>query len=136
MDTGYPNVVSSVARQRAAYVVVALGFGALVFEGYDLIVYGAAVPALLAYQAWHLTAAKVGAIGGSALFGMFLGAPLAGWLSDRFGRRRMFIALLTFFSLMMIPGSGCAYARAVHTFSVSGGSWVRGNPADRHCAGL
>jgi AAHS family benzoate transporter-like MFS transporter len=90
------------APNRAAYIVVALGFGALVFEGYDLIVYGAAVPALLAYHPWALTPAKVGAIGGTALLGMFLGAPLAGWLSDRFGRRRMFIGLLTFFSLMMI----------------------------------
>ena len=91
-----------IVSSKAAYVVVALGFGALVFEGYDLIVYGAAVPALLAYQPWALTPAKVGAIGGAALLGMFLGAPLAGWLSDRFGRRRMFIGLLSFFSLMMI----------------------------------
>jgi AAHS family benzoate transporter-like MFS transporter len=96
------KALSSVANNRSAYLVVALGFGALVFEGYDLIVYGAAVPALLAYQPWALTPAKVGAIGGAALLGMFLGAPLAGWLSDRFGRRRMFIGLLSFFSLMMI----------------------------------
>ena len=96
------NPLKPAARNRAAYVVVSLGFGALVFEGYDLIVYGAAVPALLAYQPWGLTPAKVGAIGGSALLGMFLGAPIAGWLSDRFGRRRMFIGLLSFFSLMMI----------------------------------
>ena len=87
---------------RAVFIVVALGFGALVFEGYDLIVYGTAVPALLAYPAWALTPAKVGAIGGAAFLGMFLGAPFAGWLSDRFGRRRLFISLLSFFSLMMI----------------------------------
>ncbi len=87
---------------RAVFIVVALGFGALVFEGYDLIVYGTAVPALLAYPAWALTPAKVGAIGGAAFLGMFVGAPFAGWLSDRFGRRRLFISLLTFFSLMMI----------------------------------
>ena len=87
---------------RAVFIVVALGFGALVFEGYDLIVYGTAVPALLAYPAWALTPAKVGAIGGAAFLGMFIGAPFAGWLSDRFGRRRLFIALLSFFSLMMI----------------------------------
>ena len=87
---------------RAVFIVVALGFGALVFEGYDLIVYGTAVPALLAYPAWALTPAKVGAIGGAAFLGMFIGAPFAGWLSDRFGRRRLFIGLLSFFSLMMI----------------------------------
>ncbi len=90
------------AALRTAYIVVALGFGALVFEGYDLIVYGTAVPALLSYKPWGLTPAKVGAIGGAVLVGMFVGAPLAGWLSDRIGRRKMFIGLLCFFSTMMI----------------------------------
>ena len=86
---------------RTSYLVIALGFGAIAFEGYDLIVYGAAVPALLAYPGWALTPAKVGLMGGAALLGMFLGAPAAGWLSDCFGRRRLFIGLLAFFSLMM-----------------------------------
>ena len=72
---------------RTIFAVVALGFGALVFEGYDLIVYGTAVPALMAYTPWALTP---------------IGAPLAGWLTDRFGRRKLFIALLSFFSLMMV----------------------------------
>ncbi len=96
------NVRQGVASPQAIFAVVALGFGALVFEGYDLIVYGTAVPALLAYPAWALTPAKVGAIGGAAFLGMFVGAPLAGWLSDRFGRRRLFISLLCFFSFMMV----------------------------------
>ena len=87
---------------RTSYLVVALGFGAIAFEGYDLIVYGAAVPALLADPTWALTPAKVGMMGGAAFLGMFLGAPIAGWLSDRFGRRRIFIGLLAFFSLMML----------------------------------
>lgn len=88
------------ARQTA--IVIILGFGAVVFEGYDLIVYGASVPALLAYPDWGLTPIQVGAIGSYALFGMFIGAPAAGWLSDRFGRRKLFIGLLAWFSIFMI----------------------------------
>ncbi len=87
---------------RTSYLVIALGFGAIAFEGYDLIVYGAAVPALLAYPGWALTPAKVGLLGGVAFLGMFFGAPAAGWLSDRLGRRPLFIGLLAFFSLMML----------------------------------
>ena len=87
---------------RSAYLVMTLGFGAIVFEGYDLIIYGAAVPALLADTSWGLTPARVGAIGGAALLGMFVGAPATGWLSDRFGRRKLFIGSLSFFSFMMI----------------------------------
>lgn len=96
------NTPTQPVSLRTSFLVVALGFGAIAFEGYDLIVYGAAVPALLAYPGWHLTPHKVGLMGGAALLGMFLGAPAAGWLSDRFGRRRLFITLLAFFSLMML----------------------------------
>ena len=102
MSATEPKVHTSVASPQAIFAVIALGFGALVFEGYDLIVYGTAVPALLAYPAWALTPARVGAIGGAAFLGMFIGAPLAGWLSDQFGRRRLFITLLCFFSFMMV----------------------------------
>ena len=83
------------------YLVVFFGFFAMVFDAYDLIVYGATVPALLAYPGWGLTPAQVGAIGAAALFGMVFGAPASGWLSDRFGRRKVFIWLLVWFSCMM-----------------------------------
>lgn len=87
---------------HSAYLVVALGFLAVVSEGYDLIVFGSVVPALLAQPGWDLTPARVGAIGSLALLGMFVGAPASGWLSDRFGRRKLFIGLLIWFSTMMI----------------------------------
>ena len=85
-----------------AVAAVALCFGAIVFDGYDLIVYGSAVPALLQYQPWGLTPAHAGVIGSYALFGMFLGAIASGTLTDLIGRRRLFIASLTWFSLMMV----------------------------------
>ncbi len=87
---------------RSAWLVVALGFGAIVFEGYDLIVYGSVVPTMLAHPGWGLSAAEAGAIGSYALLGMFVGAPASGWLTDRFGRRRLFIGLLVWFSVMMV----------------------------------
>lgn len=87
---------------RSPWIVVALGFAAVVFDGYDLIVYGSAVPALLTHPGWDLTPAQAGAIGSYALLGMFVGAIGAGTLTDRIGRRRTFIGCLAWFSLMML----------------------------------
>lgn len=85
---------------RAA--VVAICFAAIVFDGYDLIIYGSTAPVLLAYEPWGLSPAQVGAIGSYALMGMFVGAVSAGALTDRFGRRRMFLSCLSLYSLAMI----------------------------------
>lgn len=87
---------------RTAAVAVAICFGAIVFDGYDLIVFGSAVPALLAYEPWALTPAAVGAIGSYALLGMFVGAIASGMLTDLVGRRKLFIIALTWFSVMML----------------------------------
>ena len=66
-DNGKPD-----AQLRSTYLVVAFGFGAVLFEGYDLVVYGSVVPALLAYKEWALTATQVGAIGSVSLLGMVI----------------------------------------------------------------
>lgn len=89
-------------RQRSAAVVIGLCFVSIVFDGYDLVVYGAITPALLAYQDWALTPVQVGAIGSYALAGMFIGAILIGYLTDVVGRRKVLISSVTFFSIMML----------------------------------
>ena len=89
-------------RQRSAAVVIGLCFVSIVFDGYDLVVYGAITPALLAYQDWALTPVQVGAIGSYALAGMFIGAILIGYLTDVVGRRKVLITSVTFFSIMML----------------------------------
>jgi AAHS family benzoate transporter-like MFS transporter len=93
-----PALTSATSRMT----VVAICFAAIVFDGYDLIVYGSSVPALLDYEPWNLTPGQVGAIGSYALMGMFFGAISSGALSDRFGRRRLFIGCLAWYSVAMI----------------------------------
>jgi len=87
--------------QRSAASVVALCFAIIVFDGYDLVVYGATVPSLLDYEAWDLTPGQAGNIGSYALVGMLLGALLSGWLAPRIGARRIILGSLISFSVLM-----------------------------------
>lgn len=84
------------------YMVVLICFAAIVFDGYDLIIYGSTVPSLLAYEEWSLTPAEVGALGSYALLGMLFGALSSGPLTDRFGRRKVLLACLILYSTMML----------------------------------
>jgi AAHS family benzoate transporter-like MFS transporter len=93
------------SRTRSPAVVIALCFVAIVFDGYDLVVYGAVVPDLLAYPAWDLSPVGAGNIGSYALVGMLVGALSIGYLTDVVGRRAVMIASVSFFSLMMLACS-------------------------------
>lgn len=102
-------------QQRGSLLVVALCFVTVVFDGYDLIVYGATVPSLLSYQAWGMTAIEAGVIGSFALAGMLVGALLSGVITDVLGRRRMMLVSITWFSLFM---GGCALAPTADLFGL------------------
>ena len=74
--------------RRSALGVIALCWLIVVFDGYDLIVYGTTIPALLEEPGWDLTPASAGTIGSLAFAGMLIGALGRGPLADRLGRRR------------------------------------------------
>lgn len=87
--------------------MVALCFLVIVFDGYDLIVYGSSLPSLMAEPGWNLGPAKAGAIGSYTLAGMLVGALTVGAITDMVGRRRTMLIGITVFSVLMI---GCALA--------------------------
>lgn len=89
-----------VARVRSGAWVIACCWFAITVDGYDLIVYGTVVPALIGGE-WALTPAQAGQIGSLALVGMMIGALLAGVLTDRMGRRRLMIACVAWFTVGM-----------------------------------
>ncbi|MER6825413.1 aromatic acid/H+ symport family MFS transporter [Streptosporangium sp. NPDC000563] len=92
---------SSPARPRSGLAVVAICFFTIVFDGYDLIVYGSVVPSLLGNQEWALTPAQAGAIGSYALIGMLIGAVVAGMITDVVGRRKIILVSIAWFSVAM-----------------------------------
>ena len=61
----------------------------MVFDGYDLIVYGNVIPSL--QREWGIGPATAGTLGSLAFVGMMIGAVLAGRLSDAVGRKRAVI---------------------------------------------
>lgn len=87
-------------RVRSGAWVIACCWFAITVDGYDLIVYGTVVPALISGE-WALTPAQAGQIGSLALAGMMIGALLAGVLTDRIGRRGLMLACVAWFSLGM-----------------------------------
>src|SRR4051794_40371257 len=69
----------------------------LVFDGFDLVVYGTIVPTLM--EEWSLTGIQAGALGSYALLGMMFGGFIFGPLADKFGRKNVIILCVTIFSL-------------------------------------
>lgn len=75
----------------------------MLFDGYDLVIYGSVVPQLMGE--WSLTPVIAGWMGSAALFGMMFGAVVVGPLADRLGRRRVVLYSMTLASI-------CALATA------------------------
>jgi AAHS family benzoate transporter-like MFS transporter len=98
----FPHTSSPPRAGKSPALVIFLCFLAIVFDGYDLVVYGAIVPKLLAYEPWGLTPVETGAIGSYALAGMFIGAILIGYLTDVVGRRKVMMVSIASFSLLML----------------------------------
>lgn len=86
---------------RTGLWVVAICWLTIIFDGYDLIVYGAVVPSLLQYRDWVLTPEQAGVIGSYALIGMLFGALIAGTITDIVGRRKIMLFSIAWFSVAM-----------------------------------
>ncbi|MDN3295809.1 aromatic acid/H+ symport family MFS transporter [Streptomyces ficellus] len=83
--------------------IVGIAAVTLLFDGYDLVVYGTVVPTLLRdpSQLGALTPGEAGALGSYALIGVMVGALAAGAIGDHVGRRRIMLVNIAWFSLGM-----------------------------------
>jgi AAHS family benzoate transporter-like MFS transporter len=103
-----PNLTDTEAaraarRLRTVTWIVALATFGLVFDGYDLVVYGAVVSTFLRDPS-HIgpvSPALAGLLGSYALVGVMVGALLAGAVGDVLGRRKVMLLSYAWFSAGM-----------------------------------
>jgi AAHS family benzoate transporter-like MFS transporter len=106
-------------RLRTVFWIVALAAVGLIFDGYDLVVYGAVVSTFLR-DPTHIgtvTPAIAGLLGSYALVGVMVGALLAGAVGDLLGRRKVMLISYAWFSV------GMAFTATATTATAFG--WLR-----------
>ena len=93
----------SLRQKKTVRWVVSIAAIALIFDGYDLVVYGTVVSGLLndPTQLGQLDPAQAGALGSYALMGVLVGALTTGAVGDYVGRRRVMITGIVWFSVGM-----------------------------------
>jgi MFS transporter, AAHS family, benzoate transport protein len=99
MDTNKVNINNIIDKARFAafhWKVLIWCLIIIIFDGYDLVIYGVALPLLM--QQWSLTAVQAGLLASAALFGMMFGAMIFGTLSDKLGRKKTIMICVTLFS--------------------------------------
>ncbi len=107
---GSPGPAADVPASRfskASAAAVLVCWLLVVFDGYDLIVYGTVQSSLISETGWGLSKATAGTIGSMAFAGMMIGAIFAGRMADSWGRRRTILGCAIVFSVFTIL---CAFA--------------------------
>ena len=69
----------------------------MLFDGYDLVIYGSVVPRLM--ELWSISPVQAGWMGSAALFGMMFGAIAIGPFADRLGRRKIILGAMALASV-------------------------------------
>ena len=85
---------------KTAIWVAAIASTALIFDGYDLVVFGTVMPTLMndPSQIGPLDPSIVGTVGSLALIGVLLGSFASGFIGDILGRKRMLMSGIAWFS--------------------------------------
>lgn len=101
-DLGPNSSAPSSITRRQAIVAVVVCWLLVVFDGYDLIVFGTVQTSLKEDTGWGLDDASLGVLGSLAFVGMMIGALMAGRIADALGRRRTILACAITFSVFTL----------------------------------
>lgn len=112
------DVIDHATLKPIHWRVILLSALIIIFDGYDLVIYGVALPKLM--LEWKIDAITAGFIGSIALFGMMFGAIIFGSLSDKleaygFSRKKIITLCIILFSGFTVL---CGYADDPQSFSI------------------
>lgn len=107
------QTIGNTKFNRFHFWLIFWGFVIILFDGYDIVIYGTVVPVLI--EEWGLTSVEAGAMGSYGLFGMLFGAVLLGMLADRFGKKNVMILSIILFSGFTVL---CGFAGSPTEFSI------------------
>ncbi|UVJ46287.1 aromatic acid/H+ symport family MFS transporter [Pseudomonas sp. LS1212] len=91
------DVVDSAKLNRFHYLLVFWCSFIMLFDGYDLVIYGSVLPHLM--TEWNLSPSQAGVLGASSMAGMMAGAFTLGTLADHLRRRKIILFCVALFSL-------------------------------------
>jgi AAHS family benzoate transporter-like MFS transporter len=98
---------------RGRFLVVATILA--IADGFDGSLVGVTLPVILAKGAFGVTPENAGAVASAQLFGMLVGAVVAGILADRIGKKKVMVATLVLFAVFTL---GVAVAPGFTVFVV------------------
>jgi len=97
------NIASLIDDQPIRFFhvrLIALIFLVMISDGYDQMSIGFAAPGIA--HTLHIDRSSLGSILSASLAGMLVGAPLLGWVGDRFGRRGAILSGVFIFGAMSL----------------------------------
>jgi AAHS family benzoate transporter-like MFS transporter len=100
VTTNAEQIVEKAKFGKFHWVLLLWGIVLMLFDGFDLVIYGAVIPSIM--EGWEISSVEAGMYGSYALFGMMFGALLFGTLADKLGRKKIILICVTIFSLFML----------------------------------
>ena len=101
MNTVNPvELVNKSTLKPFHYVLISCLFFIMMFDGYDVVIYGATIPFLKAD--WGISTIMAGSISSYTTIGTAIGAVIFGLYADRFGKKNVIVFTIFLFSLFTL----------------------------------